>query len=1491
MRKIVILILSLILLLISSCADMRKSPIIDTAYIVEVPEKAGDMMTIYIRLSNEKNMSSIKVYNDDILIATFKKSGYLSFPTPFGTVKLTVVVYDSFGRVADTVSFQTFKTYDLSPPKVDINVTPESPVPGEIVTVSVEAEDPESGISKMHLYMDQTEVSVPYSFVAQVGVYNFTAWAVNNAGFYSSASKRLIVSDPNDTTPPNINVVYPEVIQPYRNFDIFVSATDNTGLKYVKLEDSEREETVQVSGKLATVKFTRTAGTSDYHFKVVVEDMSGNTASKEGKISVRENEPPNVSINLSNSSPKEGEEIEILAIVEDDTGIKEVRFYIDSSLINIDMLPPYTAIWIAEKGTHKVKVVAVDNEGLEGSAEIGIIVEEKDKEPPNILFSCPDEVLLGELVTFYAVVTDNVDVDEVTFEFEGNGFSEKKKAASLSNVYYASVSFPSVGTYSVTVEAKDVNGNEASVVDYFEVKLEEEIKPPKIINISVVPSVVNKGEYVYVTVSAEDDVGLERCDFYVDNNKMGSSSFENGVAEWKWLATVLGSHVLKVVVHDIEGYTTSATDEVYVMTDTPIVEILSPKDRDNFIFQTGITLSLSARVLDTSTPLRASFKIVGPVDEEIEVFPESEGFVHLYSYNWTPDLPGTYSIEFSYDNVHNLHSSTEVTIRLLDTHVIFKTPYPNYQHQAGFPLDVVVETSKDVASGTIILKKPNGETIENMPRVEIHGDTYHFVTTFDRDNFMIICDENEYYTLRFIGKVDDLEVTSEDLEFLVKDTLVPIISINLTGGINLDLENEGIYNVILGNYEISIEASDNHSVKKIALYKHGNLISQVLDTYLLEESIEVEAFENEYEVIAEDESGNRETFCFTLYGYETNPPWTSPSTLSLSGTTQPVDINSDVYLVFSDFNASDDTGIEKVCLVVDGPATEDRIIKSYPDHPKEISVKRSEIGYITWRTPSIPGLYLLSIVVTDVFGNTTVVCSLEVEVSDITPPLVGIDVLTSDGTTEDGIKIIRGNNVDIKVYYMDNTESIRSVTLAYMNPDGTEIILATEENVAGYYYVFNNVDVTSLMDGLGTLVATVVTESGMEGRGDVALIVDNKTKVVFNVTIENGVVFNGKKAIKENAILRINPGGDNEIPIPYDVGKLIVYVSDDENISDDDMYIILEGTLDLRDYTLSIDTKDFSDGKKRVAIKVIDKAGNESDVERLGAFEDVIFDNTPPEIPEETLSDYSANVVFKFEDLTAVSTPTLILNDRYFEEVSINGTNVTYNLSSFLTDEATIEYILKVFDIVENYSEGTGVFFYDLYPPVLTVTKDGSIFENTFEATINYFDSISGLATLSIMLYTNTNILSSTEVSIYENTGSYFYNYNIPIDFESTVTFSVIGYDRLSHSTQVTEQIVFDNHIPEITDVLFNGTSVSEGETIASSAGTYIVSVNYVEEFLENATLLIEDTTSSTPLAPTTITDTTLEWELSITTDTTLMIQLDDIVSNEATFCFSVNIQ
>ena len=1487
MKVILVITISIsLILLLTSCTYLMNPPVILSAYIVESPREAGKMMTIFVKVSNERNLRSIDIYNGEKLIATFKKDGYLSFPAPFGEVRITIVVYDLSGKVSDTRPLQPLKTNDVSPPSVEIVIDPSDPVSGDTVVVGVEADDPESGIREMHLYANGDEVTIPYVFTAQVGILEFKACVMNHAGLISVAYRKVIIEDPNDTIPPMVSVFYPAVVKPNEMFDIFISATDNTGLKEIKLIDSKGEERKEVSGESALVKFTRIAGVEDYHFKITAEDVSGNISSKEGMIRVGENTPPNVSIDISNKSPKVGEIVEINAVVEDDTGIKEVRFYVDSSLISIDMTPPYTASWIAEKGVHRIKVVAVNNEGLEGSAEMSIAVEEEDREPPNILFSCPDEVILGEPVTFYAIVTDNVGVDKVIFRFEGSGFLEEEVANNLSTVYYINMSFPSTGTYSVVVKAQDVNGNEASVSSYFEVKLEEEIKPPRIINMSVVPSVVNKGEYVYVTVLAEDDTGLERCDFYVDNDKIGSIPFENGVAEWKWLATVFGTHVLKAVVHDVEGYTTSATDEICVVSNTPIVEILSPKDMERFIFQTGMTLGLSARVLDTATPMRASFKIMGPVDEEIEVFPESEGAVHLYYYDWTPNFPGTYTIEFSYDNVYNLHASTEVTIRFLDTHVIFKTPYPGYQHEAGFPLSVVVETSKDVTGGKIILTKPDGETVEKTPSVEIHGDTYHFVTTFNKENFMTICEENEYYTLRFMGKTNGLDVTSEDLEFLVKDTLPPTVMINISGLMNLDIEKEETYNVVVGSYQISVEASDNHSVKKISLYRSGNLIAQSLNSCSLVLDVEIDAFENEYEVITEDESGNKEEFHFTLYGYETNPPQTSPSTLSLSGVTQPVDINSDVYLVFSDFTASDDTAIDRVCLVVDGPATEERLIKSYPDHPKEISVKRSEVGYIIWRTPSVPGLYTLSLIVIDVFGNTSVVCSIEVEVSDITPPLVGIDVLTPAGVMEDGVEIIRGNNISVRVYYMDNTESIRSVTLAYMNPDGTEVILETQENVAGYYYVFNNVDTTSLIDGLGTLIATVVTESGIEGRGEVRVLVDNMTKPVFNLTLENGVTFDGKRAIRGNVILRINPDESNTIPVPYDVGKLIVYVSSNESVDESDVYMVLEGTLDLRNYTLPIATKEFPDGEKRVAIKVVDKAGNESNVERLGAFEDVIFDNTPPKIPSEVLTDDSENIVFNLEDVTIVSTPTLIIDGSYFKETSIDGTNVTYDLSSLLTDEATMEYMFKIFDIVGNYSEGTGILFYDLYPPTLSVTMDSTIFESLFKATVNYFDNISGVATLVIQIDT-----LSSEVNVNERAGSYLHTYDIPEDFEGTVTFLVTGYDRLSHSVQVATQVVFDNHIPEIVNVRFDGTSVNSEEAISASAGAHVVAVDYVEEFLESATLVIEDTAGSTSFAPATVTDTTLEWDLNMTTDTTLMIYLDDVVNHEAQFSFNVRIQ
>ncbi|MFM8321447.1 MAG: transglycosylase domain-containing protein [Chloroflexota bacterium] len=87
-----------------------------------------------------------------------------------------------------------------------------------------------------------------------------------------------------------------------------------------------------------------------------------------------DNTPPAIEI----LSPGRGEEVlaaerermVLLAQVEEDLGLAEVRLYLDGKLLGAFGQPPFAVSWIPAPGTHTFKVVAVDLAGNTGEAQV-----------------------------------------------------------------------------------------------------------------------------------------------------------------------------------------------------------------------------------------------------------------------------------------------------------------------------------------------------------------------------------------------------------------------------------------------------------------------------------------------------------------------------------------------------------------------------------------------------------------------------------------------------------------------------------------------------------------------------------------------------------------------------------------------------------------------------------------------------------------------------------------------------------------------------------------------------------------------------------------------------------------------------------------------------------------------------------------------------------------------------------------------------------------
>ena len=169
---------------------------------------------------------------------------------------------------------------------------------------------------------------------------------------------------------------------------------------------------------------TRNFANGSHVLRAVARDASGATASAEVSINVQNsvNTPPSVSI----QSPTVGATLSgyvsaCAATATDSDGIKQVQWYLDGTLLNTEFGAPYDTCNIDSKkfsdGAHTLKVVATDNLGASGSAQMSINI----KNPPDVAIQSPAEgtTISGYVQACAATANDRDGIKQVQWFLDG----------------------------------------------------------------------------------------------------------------------------------------------------------------------------------------------------------------------------------------------------------------------------------------------------------------------------------------------------------------------------------------------------------------------------------------------------------------------------------------------------------------------------------------------------------------------------------------------------------------------------------------------------------------------------------------------------------------------------------------------------------------------------------------------------------------------------------------------------------------------------------------------------------------------------------------------------------------------------------------------------------------------------------------------------------------------------------------------------------------
>ncbi len=379
-----------------------------------------------------------------------------------GTHTIYAVAYDKAGNSKQT---SITITIDNSPPSVSITAPTSTYVHGT-VTIDISASDSTSGIAKVVLYIDGTEITTmttsPYSYSWDTtsysdGSHTVKAVAYNGVGLSSSVTKTYTV----DNSPPSVSIASPTSTYVHGTVTIEASASDSvSGITKVVFYIDGTEVGTATASPYSYSWDTTSYSDGNHTVEVVAYNGAGLTSST-SKTYYVDNTPPSVSITAPTGTYINGN-VTIQISASDNVKLVKVELYIDGTLIKTFTSSPCTYTWDTTSysdGNHTVKAVAYDEVNLTASASKTYTV---DNTPPTITITNPtnNEWVKGT-ITISATATDSVSgVANMAIYIKNVGWVQKSNSGSIS--YSWDTTKVPDGSYVIYVYSTDEVGNNGS---------------------------------------------------------------------------------------------------------------------------------------------------------------------------------------------------------------------------------------------------------------------------------------------------------------------------------------------------------------------------------------------------------------------------------------------------------------------------------------------------------------------------------------------------------------------------------------------------------------------------------------------------------------------------------------------------------------------------------------------------------------------------------------------------------------------------------------------------------------------------------------------------------------------------------------------------------------------------------------------------------------------------------------------------------------------
>ncbi|MGD8176110.1 Ig-like domain-containing protein, partial [Marinimicrobium sp. ARAG 43.8] len=362
------------------------------------------------------------------------------------------------------------------PPTASLSVDKTVLAKGDSVTLTSTASDSDGSIDKVRFTANGGTLaeigSKPYTYTwtpEAVDSYDLQAIAFDNeSAIGASSAINIQVS-----TAPSVTLEYPaggEVLRLGEEVMLKARASDDGSIAslhfYSRYSGGTQEELgagVLTPGECAgagqcyTLLWTPAVADDKVHLWVQATDNLNLTGlSAESLIALKANDPPSVSLQLSDTDIKEGDTLQLTAAASDaDGSVAQVEFFVNGSSLGVDVNSPYTKSWTAPAaGSYQFTARATDNDGdsrLSDAVTVNVAVVSIPTKPPALEVNNQSDNLI-DYTGYYTLSWSNV-ANASTYRLTENG-DEVQNTNTLS--FYAPNQ--NAGDYRYEVQACNFKG-------------------------------------------------------------------------------------------------------------------------------------------------------------------------------------------------------------------------------------------------------------------------------------------------------------------------------------------------------------------------------------------------------------------------------------------------------------------------------------------------------------------------------------------------------------------------------------------------------------------------------------------------------------------------------------------------------------------------------------------------------------------------------------------------------------------------------------------------------------------------------------------------------------------------------------------------------------------------------------------------------------------------------------------------------------------------